>query len=325
MLHTPVALILFNRPVTVERVFVEIAKAKPNKLFIIADGPREGHPEDIERCAAARAIMDRVDWDCEVFKNYSDVNLGCGRRPATGISWVFEHVDRAIILEDDSVPHPSFFPFCDELLEKYRHDERVMMVAGTNMFERPIPYSYCFTHSHANNGGWATWRRAWMHFDMEIKTWPLLRETSWLQDILEYPAAVEFWRGIFDMAYAARGQKDYWDYQWTYAVWAQKALAVRPKVNLISNIGFGPDATHTASTNDPRATARTTAMQFPLLHPPSVERHTEADRIVFSWMASKRAASGPRSRLWRKLSPLVPQSLKKQLRRLSSSVSHPGG
>jgi hypothetical protein len=317
MLHTPVALILFNRPATTERVFAEIARAKPTKLFLIADGPRQGRPGDIEQCAAARAIAERVDWNCEVVKNYSDVNLGCGRRPATGISWVFEQVDRAIILEDDCVPDPTFFAFCDELLEKYHSDSRVMMVAGFNSLPNHSSYSYFFCYQHANFGGWATWRRACRHFDLEIKLWPRLRETTWLQEILEDPRAVEHWARIFDRAYAAAGSADYWDYQWTFALWAERGLAITPRVNLIKNIGFGEDATHTTSPNDSRLRVARRSMQFPLIHPPDVVRDKEADRAVVARMVARTLSKDSRSWVRRKVSTLVPAYLKEQVRRFA--------
>ncbi len=175
-MRTAVALIIFNRPDTTARVFREIATARPPKLFVSADGPRTGHPEDAERCDAARAVVDRVDWDCDVLRNYLEVNLGCGRRPATGISWILEHVDEAIILEDDCVPDPTFFRFCEELLERFREDRRVMHIAGNNFqFGRKRgPFSYFFS-SHNISHGWASCRRAWQHFDMGAKLWSALR------------------------------------------------------------------------------------------------------------------------------------------------------
>lgn len=136
-MRTPVILIIFKRPETTAQVFAEIAKARPSTLLVVADGPRPDHPAEAEQCAAARSIIQRVDWDCDVRTHFSDVNLGCGRRPATGISWAFEQVEAAIILEDDVVPHPTFFRFCEELLERYWHDERVMHIGGTNEEARP--------------------------------------------------------------------------------------------------------------------------------------------------------------------------------------------
>jgi len=280
--RTPVAFIIFNRPETTKLVFNEIVKARPRKLFVIADGPRADQPSDSGKCEAARAIIDRVDWDCQVLKNYSDVNLGCGRRPATGISWVFEQVEEAIILEDDCVPHPTFFRFCSELLENYRDDERVMQISGNNFqFGRQrTAFSYFMSRFQLCAGAWATWRRAWQYYDMEMKLWPSLRDTPWLFEILGDLRAARYWQNIFDRAYDCAGNVDYWDYQWTFAFWAQNGLSVLPSTTLVSNIGFGEDATHTKSPNDPTANLPTAPMMFPLRHPPYIARDNEADQFI---------------------------------------------
>jgi len=281
-MHTPVALIIFNRPEKTERVLAEIAKAKPRKLFVIADGPRPNCPNDIAQCSAVRKIIERVDWGCEVLKNYSEVNLGCGRRPATGTSWVFEYVEEAIILEDDIVPHPTFFRFCEELLEKYRNDWRVMMIGGFTMHPHCSPYSYRFSRIFGCVGGWATWRRAWQYWDGQMTLWPTLRDdTSWMLDIMGESRVVEHWRKILERAYTESSHADYWDYQWMFACWAQSGLAIVPTVNLISNIGFGADATHTKSVSDGRANLPTAAMRFPLQHPPYMIRNRDVDYICF--------------------------------------------
>ena len=279
MLQTPVALIIFNRPDTTARVFAEIAKARPSKLFVVADGPRSDRPREAERCDEARAIVDRVDWDCEVHKNYSAVNLGCGRRPATGISWVFEQVEEAIILEDDCVPHPTFFRFCEELLEKYRQDERVMCISGINLASSHKARSFSYRFSRLNLcWGWASWRRAWQHFDVTLKRWPALRDTQWLVDILEDQRAIGAYKGVFDRAFMQQGEVDYWDYQWTFACWAQKGLSIVPGTALVANVGFGEEATHTRSVNDPRARFAARGMRFPLVHPPDLAVDRKADR-----------------------------------------------
>jgi hypothetical protein len=279
-MQTPVALIIFNRPETTERVFAEIANARPEKLLVIADGPRPDKPGEAERCAAARSVVDRIDWPCEVLKNYSDVNLGCGRRPATGITWVFEQVEEAIILEDDCVPHPSFFRFCEELLARYRHDERVAQINANNFqFGRnQIDFSYYFSY-YNTCWGWASWRRAWQHFDMGIRLWPTLRDTPWLLNITGDPRVARYFANLFDQTYAAGGNVEHWDYQWAFACWAQNRLAISPGVTLVSNVGFGKDATHTRSAGDRRAKLETSEITFPLQHPPSVVRDRKAERI----------------------------------------------
>src|SRR5215831_3805810 len=158
-MRTPVALIIFNRPDVTERVFAEIAHARPRKLLVIADGPRFNRPGEAEKCTATRAIIDRVNWECEVLKNYSDVNLGCGGRESSAMIWIFEQAEEAIILEDDTLPQPTFFRFCEELLEKYRDDERVMHISGDNWLfgQKRISDSYFFSH-YCLSWGWASWR-----------------------------------------------------------------------------------------------------------------------------------------------------------------------
>jgi hypothetical protein len=303
-METPVALILFNRPDTTGRVFAEIARARPKKLFVIADGPRADHPADAEKCAASRAVVNQVDWPCEVLTNYSETNLGCKMRPATGISWLFRHVEEAIIFEDDCLPDQTFFRYCAELLERYRDDERVMMISGDNFQggRRRTEYSYYFSR-YVHTWGWATWRRAWQHFDVELKLWPVLRETDWLVDILGDGEAVEYWRAIFDSVMDGRISKA-WDYQWLFACWAQGGLAVTPEVNLVSNIGFGEGATHTV-TDTGVINLPVSEMEFPLRHPPFMLRNREADQFNFTHVfAGERPRLYPR--LKRKLSAAMP-------------------
>jgi len=317
-LHTPVAIIIFNRSDTTERVLAEIAKAKPQKLFVIADGPRDGNPEDAERCAAARAVIDRVDWQCEVIKNYSDVNLGCGNRPASGISWVFEHVEEAIILEDDCVPNQSFFRFCEELLERYRDDERIMHIAGNNFqFDHQRgPHSYFFSF-HNISWGWATWRRAWSYFDLKVKQWQALKDTLWLLGILKDDRAVKHYREIFDIAY--EGNVDFWDYQWSFACWAQHGLSVLPNTTLVTNIGCQEDATHTKSANYAIANLPKSAMVFPLQHPPYMVRDSKADQF---WIEKLIVKPQPTlySKLRRKLSKVIPGSMRKSMSNFRSKL-----
>jgi hypothetical protein len=278
-LRTPVALVAFNRPDTTRIVMAEIRKAQPAKLLLIADGPRPDHPEDYEQCAATRAVMEEVDWDCEVLRNYSELNLGCGLRPASGFDWVFQNVTEAILLEDDCVPDSTFFRFCDELLERYRDDERVMMISGDNFQagHRRTPYSYYFSR-YTHTWGWATWRRAWRYFDLEFKSWPQLRETGWLNEVLGEPRAAAYWRDAFDNL---TNTADVWDYQWAFACWTRNGLAVLPEVNLVTNIGWGNGATHTSDPRNLAANLPRFPMAFPLVHPPQVVAHAEADRYTF--------------------------------------------
>jgi hypothetical protein len=279
-MDTPVALIIFNRPELTKRVFEAVARARPRRLLVIGDGPRAGHTGEAEKCAEARAVIEGVDWDCEVLTNYSDVNLGVGERPATGIRWVFQQVEEAIILEDDCVPHPTFFRYCSELLEMYRDDQRIMHISGDNWNFGEGPFSYFFS-CYCYSCGWATWRRAFQHYDPEITLWPTLRDTRWLSDILGDSQAVDFWASKFELIRSGGIKSHGWDWPWLFACWAHRGLSILPSTNLISNIGFGKGATHTKKKYDKRAFVPVVEMRFPLSHPPNMVRDTEADSRVF--------------------------------------------
>ena len=276
MLRTPVAFMIFNRPYTTARVFAEIRTAKPKTLLLVADGPRPDRAGEAEVCATTRALVDAVDWDCQVLKNYSDDNLGCGRRVASGLTWVFGTVEEAIILEDDCVPHPSFFPYCEELLTRYRNEPRVWMISGNNFqFGRKrTPFSYYFSR-YPDIWGWATWRRAWQKYDYCMSDWPTLRDTSWLADLLGDEETAKWWKHVFDSNPGT--EIDTWDYQWYFAHFRNDTYSISPAVNLVSNIGWGEAASHTKGTGGHLANIRTKPMRFPLRHPASIEQCRAAD------------------------------------------------
>lgn len=275
-LTTPVAFIIFNRPDTTVRVFAEIAKAKPPKLLVVGDGARPYRPGEADKVAAARAIIQRVDWDCEVLTNFSEVNLGCKRRVSSGINWVFEQVEEAIILEDDCLPDPTFFRFCQEMLERYRHDQRIGMISGDNFQfgKRRNDDSYYFS-KYVHIWGWASWRDRWAgSYDVTMAKWPRIRDEGWLADIVGNAREATYWQKIFERVH--RGGIDTWDYQWVFANWAEGRLNILPAVNLISNIGFDNKATHTTGDSE-LANLPLCPLSFPLKHPLGVVRNLRAD------------------------------------------------
>jgi hypothetical protein len=261
-LSTPVVFIIFNRPDVTQRVFNVIARAKPSKLLVIADGPRDHKSGEAEKCYLTRAIIHQVNWQCEVLTNYSDENLGCKERIVSGLNWAFKEVEEAIILEDDCLPDPSFFRFCSDMLERYRHDKRIGMISGDNFLPQDwISDSDYYFSRYSHIWGWATWRRAWVEYDPEILTWPSLREENWLKSLALENSEQQYWGKMFDKVHAA--EIDTWDYQWVFTCWLRGMLSVMPKVNLISNIGFGKDATHTKG-GSIYANLPTQSIQFPL-------------------------------------------------------------
>ncbi|HTY26120.1 MAG TPA: hypothetical protein VMC85_23520 [Desulfomonilaceae bacterium] len=283
-LNMPVCLIIFNRPEHTRRALEGIRLVRPKWLFVVADGPRKDVPEDTDACISARAVLKGVDWDCELSTNYSDINLGCKLRVASGLNWLFDNVDEAVILEDDCLPHPSFFRFCEELLQYYRNDSRVMSVSGNNFQNNRSSGSYSYYFSrYVHVWGWATWRRAWAHYDVSMTQWPILRDRNWLGDFLVDARQVRYWSYIFQEAYESL---DTWDYAWMFACWLQNGLSITPNVNLVSNIGFGPSSTHTVQTVSRFANMPAEEMIFPIKHPSRVVRDFGADdfteEIMFS-------------------------------------------
>ena len=298
-LTTPVVLIIFNRPETTKRVFEIIRAARPSQLFIVADGPREDHPKDAEKCTAARAIVEGVDWKCVVFTNYADNNLGCKRRVSSGLDWVFNQVEQAIILEDDCLPHPSFFYFCQELLDRYQNDNRVMLISGDNF--QPIQdqsvFSYYFSR-YTHIWGWATWRRAWKKFDVNMNSWPSFRNGGWLENILENRQDLNYWEETFNKTF--NGEINSWAYALLFACWSQSLLAISPTFNLVSNIGFGIDATHTTGVNE-QANMEIFPVDFPLKHPPFVIRDVNADRYTQKHLFSNSSLKHLLHRIYKKV------------------------
>lgn len=278
MFQTPIVFIIFNRPETTARVFSEIAKVKPAKLFVIADGPRS--QSELSKCIATRAIIDSINWECELITDYSDINLGCGRRVSSGLNNAFQHYDEAIILEDDCLPHASFFPYCAELLERYRYDERVMLIGGNNFQEggQRGGGSYYFSR-YFHIWGWASWKRAWRHYDYYNTKWPQKKGGGVLKNIFNDVDAIRYWSNVIDKSY--RSEIDTWDYQMTASFWMNDGLAITPQNNLVSNIGFGPDATHTIDKSSPVSELPTSEITFPLTHPDRVEPHNIADQYTF--------------------------------------------
>lgn len=303
-----VVIIIFNRPDKTLKVLDKIRQAKPEKLFVIADGPRSENINDAERCSQTRAIIDQVNWECEILKNYSEHNLGCGKRVASGLDWVFSLVDEAIILEDDCVPHSSFFSFCEELLDRYRDDARVMSICGKNVqFGRNLTkFSYYFSR-YAHCWGWATWSRAWKYFDYDMLNWELVKSENLLEDILGDSRSAGYWTSIFQSTYERRYQSASWAYRWLLSSWLQNGLSILPSVNLVSNIGFGEDATHTTTTSERSqyANMQTETMQFPLKHPPYVIRNRAADKFEQDTLFDPSLMTRARAKLLRMLGKKV--------------------
>ncbi len=266
-MNTPVLFLIYNRPEYTKEVFESIRKARPKNLFIHADGPKKDNVKDVELCAEARSIVGRIDWDCEVKTLFRDENFGCKLGMSGGISWFFENVEEGIILEDDCLPNQSFFRYCEILLNKYRHEERVMMISGSNpAVSIDVGTDYFFSRFY-HIWGWATWKRSWEKFDIEISTWPTIKNSNFLEKMFPNNVANRiFLTQMFDQIYAKPASV--WGVQWTYTCLTNNGFAILPTHNMISNIGF--IGTH--KMNDKQLTLERKEMRMDALrHPNKIE------------------------------------------------------
>ncbi len=290
----PVTLFAFNRPEHTARVFAAIREARPSRLFLVCDGPRAGREGEAAQCAEVRRVLDGVDWPCDVERLYSDTNLGCRGRISSGIAWVFSRVEEAIFLEDDTLPDASFFPYCDELLVRYRGDDRVLMISGLNLlgYGGDDGASYWFS-AHPRIWGWASWRTAWQGYDVTMDEWPALTRTdAWRS---RTRAEREGYAPFFDAV--KDGLVDTWDAQVALHAWRTARLSVIPRSNLVSNIGFGAGATNTgtAAYHVPPVEP----LSFPLAHAPAPRRNALLDR---AWVQREHGApAGLMRRAWRRV------------------------
>lgn len=259
----PVLIVLFDRPDVTRRLLGALRSAQPPQLFVAADGPRTGHPTDVERCRETRDVIGEVDWPCTVHTLFHGTNLGLKGAMISGIDWFFEHVESGIILEDDCLPAPDFFRFAGELLDRFALVPQVMHVSGLNMApEKSFSLHSYFFADVGHVWGWATWRRAWALYDVDLTDWPDMRP--------EFGRGAPRLRRMLGRKFASAhaGRKAAWSRSWYYTMVRHAGLAIIPAVNLVENIGFDADATHTTSARHPLRQEWSGGMAFPLDHPP---------------------------------------------------------
>ena len=275
-LNTAVLFLVFNRLDTTKQVFEAIRQAKPPRLYVAADGARANKEGEADKAQAVRDyIMQNIDWKCEVRTLFREENLGCKYAVSGAITWFFENEEQGIILEDDCLPSQSFFLFCEELLERYKDDMRVGQITGDN-FQNGIKRGdgdyYFSVHNHI--WGWATWRDRWKEYDVSLAG---MEDVEFLWQVFNDTDEKKYWEKIFYKM--KNNQIDTWDYQWSFALWNVKMLTITPNINLVKNIGFGVDATHTKL--ETKFSNLKTSNIIVSSHPRKVVRNYEADRYIF--------------------------------------------
>jgi len=273
----PVLLTIFNRPDKTRAVIDNLRQIKPKRLFVVADGPRPDHPQDVEKCRLARQEATNVDWDCDLETRFHDGNIGCDTAVASAIDWFFQNVEYGIILEDDGVPQPHFFAFCGELFDRYSQDNRIMQISAVSPFNsRTYQYDYHFSHVFRCAGTWGTWRRAWLHFTRDMSRYGDDEAFTILKSYHSDHAVI---RQQFKKFLAfKKGAFDNWDFQWNMACFAQNGLCIVPEKNLMLNIGFDEEGTHTRRMEPTYDGLEPQPIRFPLRHPPFVYADGEPEK-----------------------------------------------
>lgn len=284
-LETPILFLVFNRPDTTRVVFDQIKKAKPTYLYVAADGPRSSVNGEAEKCEQTRNIIKEINWPCAVKTLFRNENLGCGPAVSSAITWFFEEVPEGIILEDDCYPDLSFFCYCEELLERYRDTDQVMLIGGNNFQDGQIrgSGSYYFTH-YPEIWGWASWRRAWKNYDFNMTDLEATFKTEKLENSFTTSLEKNYWLEKFSQA--KNGKTNTWDYQLMYSILKNDGFAISPQVNLVKNIGIENNPTH-HSLADSKKDLKTNVLTFPLAHPEKMMVNKAADQYTFSQIYSR--------------------------------------
>lgn len=287
MFHTPILLITFNRPEHTKRVLEAILAAQPLELYVFQDGAREGNENDTLKCAEVRRVVEDMAHGTQVRLHtlYSDTNLGCGPGPVTGITWFFDQVEQGIVMEDDCLPHPDFFGYCEELLERYKDVEEVQFINAALYDDRwKCEHSYDFSRYQVA-GAWASWRRFWVNYDIDLKTVDPKVFYRKCKKILFERAEADWWYFKLLEIQKDNAKKSYWDYQCLIVLLLNSGITIMPRKNLISNIGFDGEGTHTLE-NDGRGD-RSVFPILPLDHPAQIYVDKVRDARCFAKVRSR--------------------------------------
>ena len=288
--NTAVLFIIFNRPFTSKKVFEAIRIAKPSRLYIAADAPRLENISDAENCKAARTITDNIDWPCDVKRLYQNNNLGCNLGPRAAFNWFFSFEKEGIILEDDCVPDQSFFAFATSMLERYKHNKRIISINGSNLGYKPNhAFSYSFSR-YMNMWGWATWADRANEIDYSLDKWKQIKYPLWFlykkmsQNLFDADIHwYKYWQHKFDLT-VIKKEVTWWDWQWIWHQTLHQQLSIVPSVNLVSNIGFDSNATHTKESGNPASNIPIHPMLIPLEHPEIIKSDFVYEEQFVKWV-----------------------------------------
>lgn len=286
MFNISILLITFNRPDHVRRILTEILKQEPQDLYICQDGARESNNTDRIKCQEVRDVVNELisayaisHREFTLHTLYQEQNLGCGSGPAAGIDWFFSNVDRGIIIEDDCMPHSDFFAFCEDMLNRYDENSNVQFINATLYHDRwQCEDSYGFSR-YMVTGAWAAWRETWQGFDLDMHSWNAWQFRKQVKRLTNSTTEANWWYWKLKEIQVDTSKKSYWDYQMQMHLFRNNAVTIHPSKNLISNIGFDAEGTHTLS-NDGRGDREVYPI-LPLVHPNAIAINNAMDVDCF--------------------------------------------
>ena len=279
MFKTPIALIAFNRPDVTKQTFKQIKKKKPEKLFLIVDGPREGNFQDLKNNEKVKKIISNIDWKCKVYKNFSKKNLGLKKRIVSGLNWVFKNVDRAIILEDDCYATNNFFIFCEKLLNLYKSNKKIHVITGNNFQAGPVNNNSYYFSKYSHIWGWATWRRTWKLYDDDDKKIKKFLNSRKFKKVCGISGEQKYWRNMYSQIKS--GDLKSWAFYFLINIWDKEGITITPNLNLVKNLGINKKSFSNLNENYLQINISKKTLKFPLIHPKKLKVDEKADNWVF--------------------------------------------
>ncbi len=272
----PVLLIIYNRPQYTKKILKSINKYGPSILYIAADGWKD--KEDRYKCLSARNQTNHFKWGCPIETVFRKKNLGCGKAVSKAITWFFKNNTKGIILEDDCLPNEDFYYYCDQMLNRYEYNGKIMHISGVNYLPNKLKKRNGYYFSKMTHvWGWATWRRAWRKYDYKMTRWGTSITKNTFSNNYDVLHERNYWSSIFDIV--KKRKIDTWDYQWLYSCWVNEGLSINPGVNLVKNIGIEKDGTHTKNKIN-GIENKLEKFSYPLKNPSVVARDINRDRYV---------------------------------------------
>ena len=279
-MKTPLLLLLFNRPELTKKLIARLKLIKPKKIYINIDGPRNGNLKDQVLCKEVLKLIKKIEWPCKKYIKINKTNKGCRKSVYNAITWAFLKENKLIILEDDCFPSNFFFGYCEQLLKKYKYENKIKVISGSNFQKNKFGEADYYFSKYLHCWGWATWKRAWKNYDNSMSFWKSFQKSSNWNDLFTNNSEKKYWKKKFDLV--KEYKIDSWAYVWLASVWYNQGLTIIPNKNLVKNVGFESDATHTTGYDLDKYSREINGKKIPeIKHPIIIKNNKIADQLLF--------------------------------------------